>query len=103
MSTPLIPRWTTGDRLRKAREAAGLERTELAVRLGIHRNSIRNYEIGRSGPNRWLVKAWAEETDVPLWWLLDDEVTDDGGGVASPFPIEYPWVASVRNRLLVAA
>ena len=39
--TEVIPQWTKGDVLRKAREAAGLTQAELAQRLEIATTSVR--------------------------------------------------------------
>lgn len=39
-----------GDRLREAREAAGLSRPELAKKLGVTKSAISNYENGVSSP-----------------------------------------------------
>ena len=42
----LIPTWTIADRLRKARESAGLEQNEPALAAGISRATISNSERG---------------------------------------------------------
>lgn len=72
----LIPRWTLGDRLRKARELAGLQQIELAAELGIHRGSVANYESGRTTPNRPVVMAWALRCGVPFEWLRDGQAPE---------------------------
>lgn len=73
------PRWTLGDRLRKAREHAGLKQTELAQATGISRASIVSYETGRTIPSRPALLSWALATGVSLEWLRDEEedLTDD--------------------------
>jgi transcriptional regulator with XRE-family HTH domain len=72
--TAVLPAWTLGDRLRKAREFAGLEQGELADRVGISRSTVSNYELGRGvRPPKWIViRAWAHECGVPLDWLVED-------------------------------
>jgi transcriptional regulator with XRE-family HTH domain len=70
MSLPgLEPQWTLGDRLRKAREVAGLSQTEMAEAIGIARNSVGRYEAGAYEPSRPVMIAWAFRTGVALDWL----------------------------------
>lgn len=64
-----VPDWTLADRLRKAREVAGLNTIELASELGISRHSISNYERGKYAPSRPVVQVWALRTGVDLEWL----------------------------------
>jgi len=80
MSDVLIPAWTLGDRLAKARKIAGLNTLELADRLGISRNSITNYEKGHTRPNRAVILAYESVTGVPAWWIEggDDAERDQG-------------------------
>lgn len=66
-----VPSWSVGDRLRKAREAAGLEQRELAERAGISRATISNAERGIGNPNLATLQAWADATGVPVSWLVD--------------------------------
>ncbi len=64
-----VPEWTLGDRLRKAREEAGLSVQGMADALYRSRNTVGNYEADRSRPTAAIVKAWALRTGVPLAWL----------------------------------
>jgi transcriptional regulator with XRE-family HTH domain len=66
---PSPPEWTIADRLRKARESAGLDQGELAERIGIARSTVSNYERGTHTPRRPIIRLWAEETGVPMDWL----------------------------------
>ena len=61
--------WTMLDRLRKARESAGLLKEELAERLEVSRNTIGNYESGKVRPQPVVVKMWALVTGVPVEWI----------------------------------
>lgn len=67
--TGVVPTFTLGDRLRKARETAGLEVGQLAEVIGVHRQSISNYESGRTSPRRPVLRMWALVTGVDEAWL----------------------------------
>jgi transcriptional regulator with XRE-family HTH domain len=65
-----IPQFTMGDRLRKARELAGVESGDFADEIGVSRNTITNYERDKVRPRKIVLNAWALRTGVPLQWLL---------------------------------
>ncbi len=71
-ATPKVPAWTLGDRLRKAREFAGMEQNELAHRIGVSRGTVSNYELGRGirPPKVVVLRAWAHECGVPYEWVV---------------------------------
>ena len=69
----LIPTWSQADRLRKAREFAGLEQTDLAEATGMSRATISNYERGNVAPRRAGLNLWAMATGVPLKWIVNGE------------------------------
>lgn len=73
--TRAVPMFTLGDRLRKAREVAGLTQTELANSLGIGRRSVSRYEDSGQRPKPGTVMAWAVATGVPLLWLQTGQVS----------------------------
>jgi transcriptional regulator with XRE-family HTH domain len=79
MDEGAIPDWTLGDRLRKAREHAGLNQAELAEKIGIARSSVVNYESGRSVPSRPVVLSWCLCTGVSMGWVLDRVPVSSGG------------------------
>lgn len=82
----VVPEWTLADRLRKARESAGLNQTRLGEVTGISRRSISSYESGEAAPRRPQLIAWAMATGVPLVWLENGESPrqdgPDGGSAA---------------------
>jgi len=80
------PDWPLTDRLRRAREFAGLDQAKLAVDLGVSKNTISNYERGFTRPRRSQLLAWAMATGVALAWLEDEEcaVRD-----SNPEPADY--------------
>ena len=64
------PTWTTGDRLRKARESASISVTEMAVLLGVTRNTVTNYEHDRTNISASAAATYSEATSAPVGWLL---------------------------------
>lgn len=66
-----------GDRLRKAREDAGLSQSQLASVIGISRNTVGNAELGERQPLLVTVKAWAAATGVPVEWLQFGHINPD--------------------------
>ena len=78
-----IPSWTMADRLRKAREHAGLEQTELAELIGASRKTIGRAE-GGAAVRRTTLIAWAFACGVDLHWVETGETPpSDGDGGAS--------------------
>lgn len=67
-----VPTWTLGDRLRKAREHAGIKREAMAAVFGVTPGAISHWENDRQRPRDLLAVAngWAVETGVPVQWLL---------------------------------
>lgn len=70
-STALVPAWTLGDRLRKAREAAGLSQGDLSTAIDVSRRAISNYELGNYQPKRPVILSWAMCCGVDVAWLRD--------------------------------
>ena len=67
---PRVPVWTLPDRLRKAREETGMDQREFAEHTGISKNTISNYETGKTSRiSRPMLAAWAMGSGVPLEWL----------------------------------
>nr|DAK99603.1 MAG TPA: helix-turn-helix domain protein [Caudoviricetes sp.] len=83
---PRIPKFTLSDRLRKARETAELDQSELGKLIGVSRNSISAAERGASKPRKSVLIAWAFATRVPFEWLTTGQANEnpdpDGPGNA---------------------
>jgi transcriptional regulator with XRE-family HTH domain len=77
MTTTTTPPWTLGDRLRKAREHAGVKQDEMALHLGLSRAALSGYERGTSPPKLAVLRVWALRCGVPLPWLQFGVDTDD--------------------------
>lgn len=69
----MVPNWTTGDRLRKARESHGVSVEAMAQRLGVNRRTIARWERDRSVP-KMGVMAYALACDVPVEWLEEGKI-----------------------------
>lgn len=67
-----IPPWTFGDRLRKARRAAGLSQAELAKLLGVGTSRLSGWESDASRPRDIIAVARQVEaaTGIPADWLV---------------------------------
>ena len=87
----LIPEFTIHDRLRKAREASGLDQEQLAEAIAMSRTSVSNYETGAaSNPRKIVLNAWSLATGVPVQWIttgIAPTPENDGapaGGAGAP-------------------
>lgn len=77
------PQWTISDRVRKARETAGLTQEALANKLGVTRKTVASWEGGRS-PRKMTLTLMALICAVPIWWMLDEEPGTGADGEWSP-------------------
>jgi DNA-binding XRE family transcriptional regulator len=76
-----VPVWTLGDRLRKAREHAGLTVDEMAEVLEVSDRTVRNYENDVSPIKRPAIRSWGMRCgggDV-VHWIINGEAPGDGG------------------------
>ena len=65
-----VPEFDVSDRVRKARESAGMQQAELAERAGMARSGVARIESGKGGkPRRSSLIAIAFATGVDLMWL----------------------------------
>jgi len=73
---------TFGDRLALAREAQHLSQEQLARRLGLRAETIRNWEFDRSAPRANRLQMLAGFLNVSMVWLM----TGEGEGGPHPHP-----------------
>jgi transcriptional regulator with XRE-family HTH domain len=97
-----------GDRLRVAREVAGLSQDELAQLTGISRQTISNYELGASRkPKPPYIAAIALATHFNRDWIEHGtEPEPDGGGEplrAAPSQRPTQGWAGMQALLQIAA
>lgn len=95
----VIPQWTQGDRLRKARSLTGMTSRQFAEALGVSLNTVVNAEGDKRQVRKITLRAWAMATGVPVEWLESGVVPqspDDGGPVqgwapwgSNPQPTDY--------------
>lgn len=77
-----IPEWRMSDRLKRAREHAGMSQAELAETVGVSRATIGNAEQGVRELRRPVLIAISFATGVALEWLESGKtpVGDDPDG-----------------------
>ncbi len=75
-----IPQWTQGDRLRKARETAGVTVIQMAQLLEVTDRTIRNWETDSTPVKRLYLKEWAARCGGPdvLHWIVTGEAPGIG-------------------------
>lgn len=89
------PEFTLGDRLRKAREWAGLTQQELADEMGVSRKTIVNYEHGATRASKLVLRAWSLTTKVPIEWLRGEDALTSGDSVTN-------WISDLMELALPA-
>ena len=67
-----VPVFTLGERIRKAREDQGYSQAEFAIRLGVDRKTVSNWEGSRNQPRYGDLMLIASVTDVSLEWLAGE-------------------------------
>lgn len=81
-----IPSWTLQDRIRKAREHAGLKQEELAQKMETTRQTLGRWENGSHTPTDKNLQALAEATGVPLEWFYQDDAVPPPSDSPNLFP-----------------
>jgi len=68
----VIPEWTLADKLRKARQQAGVDQRSFAEQLGVTSSAYAQWEAGRAIPRDvvTIVKRIEAATGVDALWLL---------------------------------
>ena len=74
----VIPEWTQGDRMRKARQLTGMSTMEFAREIGVSQKTINNAESDSHVVRKIVMNAWALVTGVPVEWLQTGEVRHEG-------------------------
>lgn len=73
----LVPSWTFGDKVRKARDITALGQKEFAEKIGITPSSLAAYETGRTSPRfkdaPVIAKSIQMLTGIPYAWFLVED------------------------------
>lgn len=85
---------TFGDRLTAAREGAALDQAGLAQRLGVHLETLREWEQDLSEPRANRLQMLAGMLNVSIRWLL----TGEGDGPEGPLA-DVPAAPAVQAAL----
>lgn len=80
---------TLQGRLKAARVLAGMEQADMAAELGVSRQTISNWEVGRNEIPATAMIRWAELTRISIAWL--------GFGTVRPEGFEPPAYCSVAD------
>lgn len=59
------------DRIKKLRKALGLTQQEFAEKIGVKRNTVAQYEMGRNEPIESVITLICRTYDVRREWLVD--------------------------------
>lgn len=65
----VIPEFTMGDRLAKARSLTGMNARDFADHIGVSHKTVNNAESGRHAVRKIVINAWSMATGVPVEWL----------------------------------
>ena len=101
MTTTIIPTWTLGDRLTKARSLTGLNREEFAKTMGISLATVKRSELGTHPVKRGLVLGWAVACGVDPYWLVTGHEPEEGGAVTTPVSVRYHHNNVAQPTLLI--
>lgn len=85
----VVPVWTVGDRLRKARSLTGLTSRAFAERIGVSHGTVTNAENDKVTVRTITLNAWALATGVSVQWL------QTGVGSADTWPSGAPGYTDV--------
>ena len=97
----VIPEFTLGDRLRKARELSGMDMQQLAEVIDVHRQSIARYESGVVVPKRHVLLSWSWATGVDADWVLGTPATSTiVEQVAGTTDLEFKVFPGVNSRVI---
>lgn len=65
-----------GEKIKEIRKSLNINQNELAIKSGLSKNAIWNYENGKRIPTLDTLKKIAVALDVPMFALIDDYTVD---------------------------
>jgi transcriptional regulator with XRE-family HTH domain len=81
----IIPEWSLGDRLQKAREVLALNTRDFAELIGVSQKTVTDAENDHRHPRRIMLNAWSLATGVPREWLETGKAPVVDGGPATSY------------------
>jgi transcriptional regulator with XRE-family HTH domain len=106
-TTPLDASWyseeaaTFGDRIVAGRESIGLTQEQLARRLGVKLQTVRNWESDRSEPRANKLQMLAGLLNVSMIWLMSGQgegITNDEEGSPADLRSSLLELREIRNQ-----
>lgn len=97
---------TFGDRLTLAREALGLDQAQLAHRLGVKHQTLKNWEEDRAEPRANKLQMLAGMLNVSIVWLMSGQgdapsaEAEPGGAAAEDCLMELRRLRSEQIRIV---
>ena len=92
---------TLGDRLARAREAAGMTQSQLARRLGVKLSTLRNWEADRSEPRANRLQMLSGLLNVSFVWLMTGMMQESSTAPEEKLPEGLPDILSELRELRV--
>ena len=86
---------TLGGRIVMARTARGLSAAQLARRLGVAEETIKNWESDRAEPRVNMLQRLAGLVDVPPMWLLGGDAVE----ATADFEVNVDETADLASKL----
>ena len=83
-----------GERIAKTRQDNGVSTADLAKRMGVKKDTVENWEAGRSEPRPNKLMQLAGVLDVSLLWLMTGKAGEEEARV-----YEFDRVDSVKRKL----
>lgn len=75
-----------GDNIRTIRKELGLTQQEFGKQLGVSRNAVWSYEIGRTEPDLYLLKVIARMSNYPVEIIQSDDIANFNDKTSKTIP-----------------
>lgn len=92
---------TLGDRLARARDAAGMSQSQLARRLGVKAATVRNWETDRSEPRANRLQMLSGLLGVSFVWLMTGTSRDESAAPVEHLPAGLPDILAELREVRV--
>lgn len=101
-----------GERIKEAREKAGLSQSDLARKMGVKSSSVQEWEKNETSPRRHRIEKLAETLNVTPFWLEFGtepsgsklKLVDDAEKEPEPFPTEkYAFIPRYEAKTSAGA